>query len=391
MNLTKKQTEEVLSKFLEQENGLNEVLQMTLNAMMYSERTEHLKQDRGNKGNGYRLGKVFGFGTQLELRIPRDRQSAFMPTILALFRDQEHYLKEVSFQMYSKGLTTRDISEVMETIYGSHYSKTTISNISQSFYEQMEVWRNRPLDTHYLAFYIDGLHVKLKRGGRYQNECFYIILGLKEDYTREIIAIINFPSESAQGWKEIFLSLQDRGVGSVGIIVSDGLTGLDSAISEIFPNTPHQKCIVHLQRRLQTYVARKDKEELAQDIRDLLAPDDENHTKEKAYQSLCNLAEKWKPRYNSLYNKIIKMEWQPYFTYLDYDVKVRRMLYTTNWIERFNRSARRTLKVRGAFPNEESVLALITSVAIDKSEKKYKYPVYNFKFEPKLKNNSLNY
>jgi transposase-like protein len=390
MNLTKKQTEEVLSKFLEKENGLNEVLQMTLNAMMYSERTEHLKQDVSNKGNGYRLGKVFGFGSQLELRIPRDRQSAFMPTILALFRDQEQYLKEVSFQMYSKGLTTRDISEVMETIYGSHYSKTTISNISQSFYKQMEAWRNRDLEEHYLAFYIDGLHVKLKRGERYQNECFYIILGLKEDYTREVIAIVNFPSESAQGWKEIFSSLKDRGVGSVGIIVSDGLSGLDNAISEYFPATPHQKCIVHLQRNLQAFVAREDKEELAQDIRDVLSPDDKNYTKEMAYQALCDLAEKWKPKYKSLYNKIIKMEWQPYFTYLDYDVRVRRMLYTTNWIERFNRSARRTLKVRGAFPNEESVLALITSTAIDKSEKTYKYPIYNFKFEPKLMKNPLN-
>ncbi len=384
MNLTKKQTEEVLSKFLEKENGLNDVLQMTLNAMMYSERTEHLKQDIDNKGNGYRLGKVFGFGSQLELRIPRDRQSAFMPTILALFRDQEQYLKEVSFQMYSKGLTTRDISEVMETIYGSHYSKSTISNISKSFYEQMEAWRNRDLDNHYLAFYIDGLHVKLKRGGRYQNECFYIILGLKEDYTREVIAIVNFPNESAQGWKEIFSSLKERGVGSVGIIVSDGLVGLDRAISEYFPATPHQKCIVHLQRLLQAYVSREDRAELAQNIRDILSPDDTNYTKEMAYQALCDLAEKWKPKYKSLYNKIINLEWQPYFTYLDYDVRVRRMLYTTNWIERFNKSARRTLKVRGAFPNEESVLALITSTAIDKSEKTYKYPIYNFKFEPKL-------
>ena len=391
MNLTKKQTEEVLSKFLAEKNGLNDVLQMTLNAMMYSERTEHLKDDIENKGNGFRLGKVFGFGSQLELRIPRDRQSAFMPTILALFRDQEQYLKEVSFQMYSKGLTTRDISEVMETIYGSHYSKSTISNISQSFYEQMEAWRNRDLDNHYLAFYIDGLHVKLKRGGRYQNECFYIILGLKEDYTREIIAIVNFPSESAQGWKEIFSSLKERGVGSVGIIVSDGLTGLDSAISEHFPTTPHQKCIVHLQRNLQAFVAREDKQELAQDIRDVLSPDDVNYTKDMAYQALCDLAEKWKSKYKSLYNKITKMEWQPYFTYLDYDVRVRRMLYTTNWIERFNRSARRTLKVRGSFPNEESVLALITSTAIDKSQKTYNYPIYNFKFEPKLRKNSLIY
>ena len=120
MNLTKKQTEEILSKHLLQENGLNEVMEMTLNAMMYCERKEYLSYDDNNKGNGFRLGKVFGHGAQLELRIPRDRQSSFTPTILALFRDQEEYLKEVSFKMYSKGLTTRDISEVMETIYGVH-------------------------------------------------------------------------------------------------------------------------------------------------------------------------------------------------------------------------------------------------------------------------------
>ena len=160
MNFTKEQTESVLRKFLDQENGLNCVLEMMLNAMMYSERQAYLVETPATKGNGYRLGSVFGYGHQIELRIPRDRQSSFTPTILALFRQQESYIKEVSFQMYSKGLTTRDISEVMETIYGSHYSKSTVSNISQSFYEQMSAWRERDLDKHYLALYIDGLHVK---------------------------------------------------------------------------------------------------------------------------------------------------------------------------------------------------------------------------------------
>lgn len=115
MKRTKKQTEEVLSEFLSTENGLNEVLQMILNALMYCERAKFLKSAPTNKGNGYRLGKVFGFGAQIELRIPRNRLSNFMPTILALFRDQEQYLKEVSFMLYGKDLTTRDISEEMET------------------------------------------------------------------------------------------------------------------------------------------------------------------------------------------------------------------------------------------------------------------------------------
>ena len=384
MNLTKKQTEEVLSNFLGQENGLNEVLQMMLNAMMYSERKEHLSQLACNKANGYRQGNVFGYGKQIELRIPRDRQSSFTPTILAMFRDQESYLKEVSFQMYSKGLTTRDISDVMETIYGTHYSKSKISNINQSFYEQMQAWRSRDLDSHYLAFYIDGLHVKLKRDKRYQNECFYIILGLKEDFTREVIAIVSFPSESSTGWREVFTSLKDRGVHSVGLIVSDGIAGLESVIAEEFNQTPHQKCIVHLQRNLSKYVRREDKLELAEDFRQVLSPDDSTYTTDQAYQSLVDFSNKWSKKYKALGNYVSKLEWQPYFTYLNYSVKIRRMIYTTNWIERFNRSCRRTLKIRGAFPNEESVLALITSVAIDKSDKQYHYPVYNFNFEHQL-------
>ncbi|HDQ16111.1 MAG TPA: IS256 family transposase, partial [Bacteroidetes bacterium] len=352
MNLTKKQTESLLHKFLEKENGLNEVLEMVLNAMMYSERSEYLKTADDNKANGYRLGKVFGHGSQLELRIPRDRQSDFKPVMLALFRNQESYLKEVSFDLYSKGLTTRDICDVMETIYGKHYSKSTISNISQSFYEQMEAWRNRTIEAHYLALYIDGLHVKLKRNGRYQNECFYIILGLKQDYTREIIAIVNLPTESAQGWKNVFNELKERGLQSVGLFISDGLNGLETILGEEFSATPHQKCVVHLQRNLQAYVRSADKSELAQDIREVLSPDDKDYTQEKAYENLMRVADKWESKYKNLSKYLKNFQWQPYFTYLNYHHKIRRMIYTTNWIERFNRSARRTLKIRGAFPSE---------------------------------------
>jgi transposase-like protein len=384
MNFTKKQTEELLSKYLSQKDGLNDVLQMLLNGMMLSERSHFLEGDSLNKGNGYRLGKVFGFGTQLELRIPRDRQSGFMPTILALFRDQESYLKEVSFQMYSKGLTTRDVSDVMETIYGKHYSKSTVSNISQSFYERMDKWRNRRLKQRYLALYIDGLVVKLRRGSEYANECFYIVLGLKEDYTREVLAIVNLPSESSTGWKQVLQDLKDRGVEHVDLIISDNLTQLEGSIAEVFPESQHQKCIVHLQRNLSTYVRREDRKELAEDMRWIFSPDDIYYERSDVQARLETVADKWKKKYQSLYNKLKNLDWVPYFTYLDYNPKIRRMIYTTNWIESFNKHARRTLKVRGAFPNEESVMALITAVAMEKSEKVYNYPIYNFKFDQKL-------
>jgi putative transposase len=387
MELTKKQTEQVLSNFLNKENGLNTVLELVLNSMMYNERQAFLEGTEGNKGNGYRLGKVFGHGTELELRVPRDRYRDFQPIILALFRDQEYYLKEVSFQLYSKGLTTRDIGQVMQTIYGKHFSKSTISNFSQSFYEQMQVWRCRKLEQHYLALYIDGIFTKVKRNGVYGNECYYIVLGLKQDYTREVLAIETLPSESSTGWELIFQSLKQRGISTVGLVVSDNLPGLDTAVARQFKTAAHQKCIVHLQRNLQATVRSEDKKKLAEELRLVFAPDENNYTLEKALERLGQLKSKWKG-YPQLIGQIDRIDWPPYFTYLNYHKNIRRMIYTTNWIERFNKSIRRTLKIRNSMPSQEAVLALITSVAIDKGNKKYAYPIYNFKFDPKLNNPS---
>ena len=386
MNLTKKQTEFVLSKFLVKPTGLNDVLEMVLNAMLYNERTEFLATNdiEGNKANGYRLGKVFGQGCQLELRIPRDRQSVFTPVLLALFREQEDYLREVSFQLYGKGLTTRDIGEVMQTLYGRHYSKSSISNFTQSFYDQMRLWRERTLNDHYLAIYIDGLQVKVRRNGKYQNECYYIILALKEDYTREIIAIETLPNESATGWRLVLQGLKERGLQSVGLVVSDNLNGITTAVASVWKATPHQLCCVHLQRNLQARVRHQDKAELAKDLREVLLPGVVDHTREKALKKVKQIKIKWKD-YPKLVSHIAKVPWEHYLTYLNFNPRIHRMLYTTNWIERFNRSARRTLKVRSGLPSEESVLTLITSVAIEKGNKKYAYPIYNFKFENKLK------
>ncbi len=382
--ITKKQTEEVLSNFISKENGLHNVLEMVLNAMMYSEREAFLSGTKNNKGNGYRPLRALGHGHQFELKIPRDRMSAFSPKLLAIFREQESYLREVSFKLYSKGLTTRDISSVMDTIYGGHYSKSKISDISVSFYKQMETWRNRTLEPHYLALYIDGLHVKVKRGDKYETECFYIILGLREDYKREVISIVNFPKESSTSWEIIFDQIKARGVESVGIVISDSLTGIDKSIAAKF-SCPHQKCILHLQRNLSTYVRTNDKKEVANDFREVLNADEKQHNKHTALAKFEIFKEKWRKKYKYFGLYLDNLDIHSYLTFLNYDVRVRRMIYTTNWIERFNKSARRTLKVRGALPSEESVLALITSVAIEKTEGHYAYPIYHFQYEDKLK------
>ena len=164
IELTKVQLQSSLNKLLEQESGLTTVLEMTLNSLMHSERKNYLENCELNKGNGYRKAFAVGMGKQIELRIPRDRLGMFQPMVLALIRDQKQQLEDLSFELYGNGLTTSQIGNLMGKIYGKYYSKSAISNITATFYEQMQQWRERPLDSHFLAVYIDAIHLKIRDG-----------------------------------------------------------------------------------------------------------------------------------------------------------------------------------------------------------------------------------
>ncbi|MBN4048393.1 IS256 family transposase [Flavobacteriaceae bacterium AH-315-O20] len=383
IELTKVQLQASLNKLLEQENGLTSVLEMTLNGLMYSERTNYLEQSSSNKGNGYRKAFAVGMGKQIELRIPRDRLGLFQPMVLALIRDQKQQLEDLSFELYGNGLTTSQIGSIMKKIYGKYYSKSAISNITLTFYNQMQSWRERPLEAHYLAVYIDAIHLKVRRA-TVSSEAFYVLLGVKEDYTREVIGIVNIPSESASGWKEVLQTIKDRGVEKIGLIISDNLTGLDRVIPLIFKDTAHQKCVVHLKRSILNKVAAKHKEEVATDLREVFDLDlaDDNIT--KAFDRLNTFSEKWRKNYKHIGNLAYNEMNELYFTYTNYHPKIRRMIYTTNWVERLNKEFRRTFKIRNSMPNFESALTLLSKVAMDKEDGYFKYPIYNFKFDKKL-------
>ncbi len=386
MQLTKKQLSESFSNILAKKDGLNEVLRVVLDSLMLAERTAYLSEhpEENNKANGYRPGRAFGHGMQLELKVPRDRNGSFYPVLLALLRNQEEQIRDICFELYSKGLSTRDTGDILEIIYGKNYSKSTVSNISKSFYEQMEIWRNRDLSSHYLAIYIDGLFVKVKRNNKYQNECFYIALGVRKDGIREVIAIVNNPVESSHAWSFIFDHMKQRGLQSVGVVVSDALSGIENAVAKSFPFAAHQLCTVHLQRGFMAKVRREDKKEIATDLSRILSPNDPANTIELALCRFEDFKTKWIQKYPGLNRYFNNFDINPYITFLNYGTHVRNMIYTTNWIERFNKCARKVLKIRGALPSDESALALITKVAIDLSENHYAYPIYSFKFEPKL-------
>ena len=210
------------------------------------------------------------------------------------------------------------------------------------------------------------------------------IIKLSKTYTkREVIGLISIPTESATGWKLALETIRERGVKSIGLIVSDNLTGLDAAIPKVY-KTAHQKCVVHFTRNVLAQVHHKHKQAVADDFKkvfDLKLYDDTTLKLENRMEIFCVT---WEKTYPALTKKLRAMDLTYHTTYLQYNFEIRRMIYTTNWIERLNRDYRRVLKIRGAMPSIESVLALLSKVSIDRENNLYKYPINNFKFEQKL-------
>lgn len=380
LKLTKTQIQSVINEQLQQDQGLNDLFSMMVNGLMVSERNHFLSEQKepGNKGNGYRNATRSGIGSKLSLRIPRDRLGVFQPVILGLLNEQEEQVKQLCYQLYGKGLTTRQIEDIVESIYGSSYSKSSISRITTDFSSLVDAWLKRKLDVHYPIIYIDAIHIKVRRE-TVATEAYYILLALKEDLTREVLTIVNIPQESAQGWQEVLEGIKERGVEKVGLFVFDGLTGLPDVLGKVFSQSMQQRCILHYQRNLNKHVRLKDRKEFSKGLKTVFNPDIQTYKPEQACENLDAFLLRWKTKYPVFAKAISDPLKEQLFTYLHFDYRVRRMIYTTNWIERLNKSFRRTLHMRNAMPTPRSALVLLGYVAIEMEEKTYSYPVTNFR------------
>jgi len=366
MLLSKEQLSSVMAKHSERENGLHDLMEIMIESMMLAERREFLDYAEGNKGNGFRHGRAFGQGRVLEFRIPRDRYGNFHPKILALLRDQEMECERLAGILYCKGLTQSQVGDVFEDVYGSHYSKASISRMIEYLRSDVEKWLNRSLESYYPIVFVDAVHVKVHRKRSVATEAFYVVLGVKEDKKREVLGIYNHPAESATGWEGIFRDLLERGMESVGLMVSDGLAGLDTALSVVYPKAQLQRCVTHLKRNMLSKVRHGDKMALAEDLRDVFRTGQRDYTLDEAWERWTGLCEGWGKDYRSIKKMAGDISYKYYFTYLQYHPAIQSMIYTTNWIERLNRDFRRVLRMRGAMPNEESVLVLMGKVSMDK-------------------------
>ena len=365
MLLTKEQISEQMRKHAEKKNGLHDLMEIMLESMMVAERGEFLAEHPGNKGNGYRPGHSYGQGKKLEFRIPRDRYGNFHPQILAILRDQEEECDRLAGVLYTKGLTQEQVSDVFDQIYGQHYSKSSISRMVECVRTQVSEWLERGLEEYYPVVFVDCVHIKIHRKRSVASEAFYVALAVTEEGTREVIYIGNMPVESAAGWGEIFDTLKNRGLQRVGLIVADGIKGLDTVVGEKFPGTQLQRCVTHLKRNMFAKVRHGDKAALAADLRDIFRTGQRDYTVETAWSKWQDMCDRWGKDYLSIRRMRDNSDYKAYLTYLNYAHEIQGMIYTTNWIERLNRDFRRVTRMRTAMPNEESVITLMGSVAMD--------------------------
>lgn len=378
MQLSKTQISALLTEIASQEDGFNEILRMSFEAMMKAERQEYLIQSADDKGNGFRQVKAYGRGKMLELRVPRTREGNFYPLLMSVLRDQDEESRKIAFELYGAGLTTAQVGGLFEKLYGRHYSKSSVSRMFDYAREEVMNWLKRPLERYYPIVFVDATFWSTRRGDNVSKEAYYTILGVKSDRTREVLAILNFPTESARGWEEVLRELQKRGLEQVGLVVADGLSGLEEAVVRVLGNVPFQKCVVHLERNVLSRIKPGDKKAVGNELSEVFVTDKKDDSPEKGWNRWEEFIDRWKKRYPSLKNYLEKTQYYAHFTYLGFHHKIRSMIYSTNWIERLNRDYKRTLKMRGVMPDSDSVIFLLGKVSMSKTAYDRKVPKLDY-------------
>ena len=381
MNFTQEQISELLTTIANKKDGYRILLQQSLEAIMRAERSQ-FNEVNTDYGNGYRFSKVCVHNGKMELMIPRSRNHNFYPLILALIKDQNKESEALAFELYKSGLTTEQVGKLFGKLYDHHYSKSAISQMMQSARQDVFAWLDRKgLDTIYPVIYIDATFWPTRRENEVSNEAYYTILGVKQDTTREVLSIVNHPTEGSSNWEDALNQLKQRGVEKIELVVVDGLNGIEDVINRVYPEAKIQLCTVHLARNIVSKVKPVDKPQVVSDLKTILDPEQTEDSLTKGIIRFNDFVKKWQSKYPS-FKQYLKPRYSLYFTYLNYEKEIRRMIYTTNWIERLNRNYKRTLRMRSSMPSPESVLFLLGSVSMDRPE--YRYPIYQFKLTTKL-------
>lgn len=332
-------------------------------------KNEHGKRKDGNSRNGSTSKKVKSSIGEFELEVPRDRNGSYEPQIIKKYETDITGIEDKVISMYAKGMTNRDISSHIYDIYGYELSAGTISNITDKVLEGAKEWQNRPLQEIYAIVFMDGIVVKQRVDGIVRNVTIYAILGIDLEGRKECLGLYVSDTESSKYWLKVMNELKNRGVADVLIFSVDNLTGISEAIESAFPNAEIQKCIVHQIRNSLKYVSWKDRKKVASDLKPIYKA----ATEEKGYSNLEEFSKNWDKKYPHI-SKSWFSNWTELSSFFKYSAEIRRIIYTTNPIESFNRGIRKVTKTRSIFPTEDSIIKLFFLAVMD-IEKKWNHSI----------------
>lgn len=354
----------------------------TMEAMLEAEMTEHLGYERheakgrnsGNSRNGSYTRKVrTSGGGETEIEVPRDRNGEFEPQIIRKYESSSNELEDKILTMYAKGMSTRDISDAVHEMYGMEVSAQTITTITNKVMPLVEAWQNRPLERLYPIVYLDGLYFHLKKEHKVESRAVYIVLGINLEGRKDVLGHwVGDSHEGASFWLNVVTDLKNRGVEDIFIASVDGLAGFKDAIRSVFPQVELQRCIVHQIRNSMKYVTWNDRKAFAADLKSVY----QATTREAAESNLLALGEKWGSKY-AMAIRSWENNWHDLATFFDYTPEIRRLIYTTNPIEGYNRQLRKVTKSKAVFPTYEAVRKALW-LAHQDIVKKWTMPIPNW-------------
>ena len=360
------------------QEALKDLLGGTIKEMMEAEMDEHLGYEKSERSsnddsrNGYKKKTVNSSYGSFSIDVPQDRKSTFEPQVVKKRQKDISDIDHKIISMYAKGMTTRQISETIEDIYGFDVSEGFISDVTDKILPEIHDWQNRPLESLYPVVFVNAIHYSVKDNGIIRKMAAYVILAINRDGIKEVLGIYIGENESAKYWLGLFNELKNRGLKDILVLCADGLTGMKEAVNTAFPKTEYQRCIVHQVRNTLKYVADKDRKEFAADLKSIY----QAVTEKQAKANRDKVSEKWHEKYPNAM-KSWTTNWDVITPIFKFSATVRKVIYTTNAIESLNSSYRRLNRQRSVFPDSQALMKALY-LATTEATKKWTMPIRNW-------------
>lgn len=330
------------------ENAMNDLLQAELTAFLGYEKHSSDGWGTGNSRNGtYARSFDTKYG-RLNLKIPRDRNGAFNQHLLPEYERRSDSLETTVIQLYRKGITTREIADLIEKMYGHHYSPATVSNIAKAVEGQAGKYHSRQVAARYAVVYCDATYLNLRRD-TVAKEALHVILGITPDGKKEVLDYALYPTEAASHYEDMLVDLKQRGLKEILLFVSDGLTGIRDALLRQFPAAEHQSCWVHISRNVCKIVRQKDRKAVLDDLKPVYTQDTAKEADQKLDEFIEKHAKKY-PKLSKMFESRVSL-----FAFYQFPKEIRVSIYTSNLVENNNKGLKHKAKMKEQFPSEDSL------------------------------------